>query len=131
MKKITLLMLTGIFTAAFAIAQAPHVPAKKGTQFGEKIKADDAVSPDMLPELLKEKETVDVKVKGRVLDVCSARGCFFYLKTTTGKIYIKTKDDTFFVPLALHGKTVVVQGTASRDKDSKEISIQAKGVVVI
>ena len=53
-----------------------------------------------------------------------------YMKTATGKIYIKTKDDAFFVPLALNGKTVVVKGKAKKDKEKNEISIQATGVLV-
>jgi hypothetical protein len=130
--KRTMLLLLGIFFINTMIwAQAPNVPAKKGSSFGEKITADDAVSPDDLALVLKEKESLDVKVKGKVTDVCKARGCFLYLQTSTSRIYIKTKDDAFFVPLALKGKTVVVKGTASVDKDSKEISIQATGILVI
>jgi hypothetical protein len=131
MKKFTLLLLIGFFITSCALAQAPNVPATKGTNFGEKVIADNAISPDALPDLLKEKESAEVKVKGKVVDVCKSRGCFLYLKTATGKIYIKTKDDTFFVPVALNGKTVVVQGTASVDKDEKEISIQATGILVM
>lgn len=131
MKKVLLLLLAVLYVNAFLFAQAPHLPAKKGTNYGEKITANDAVSPDDVTALLQNKESVDVKIKGKVVDVCHTRGCFLYLKTATGKIYIKTKDDAFFVPVALQGKTVVVKGTASVDKDSKEISIQAMGILVI
>ena len=131
MKKISLLLLAAFFSITCIMAQPPKVPANKGADFGEKITAADAISPDKLPDMLKEKPSVDVKVKGQVLSVCKAKGCFVYMKTATGKIYIKTKDDAFFVPLALKGKTVVVKGTAEIDKDSKEISIQATGILVI
>ncbi len=132
MKKTLLLLLSVFLMNSIILAQAPNVPATRGSSFGEKIASTkDAVSPDDVTAILKGKESVDVKVKGKVVDVCHARGCFLYLKTATGKIYIKTKDDAFFVPVALQGKTVVVKGTASVDKDSKEISIQATGIVVI
>jgi Domain of unknown function (DUF4920) len=131
MKKITLLLLAGFFIVSNVMAQPPKVPANKGAHFGESVKADAAVSPDALPGLLKENSTAEVNVKGTVVDVCQAKGCFMYMKTANGKIYIKTKDDAFFVPLALNGKTVVVKGTASRDKEKNEISIQATGVLVI
>ncbi len=131
MKKTLLLMFVVFFVNTTLLAQAPNVPAKKGSGFGEKITAMDAVSPDDVASLLQNKESVDVKIKGKVVDVCHARGCFLYLKTATGKIYIKTKDDKFFVPVALQGKMVVVKGTASVDKESKEISIQATGILVI
>ena len=130
MKKIMLLLLAGFFSVNCVMAQPPTVPVKKGSHFGEIVKAEDAISPDMLPGILKEKENAEVKIKGKVADVCKSRGCFLYLKTSTGKIYIKTKDDAFFVPLALNGKTVVVKGTASKDKDN-EISIQATGILVM
>ncbi len=132
MKKTLLLLLSAFFINGIILAQAPDLPATKGSVFGEKIiSTKDAVSPDDVTAMLKDKESVDVKIKGKVVDVCHARGCFLYLKTATGKIYIKTKDDAFFVPVALQGKTVVVKGTASVDKDSKEISIQATGILVI
>ncbi len=131
MKKISLLLLAAIFSITYIMAQPPKVPANKGATFGEKVTSADAISPDELPGILKEKQSADVKVKGEVVSVCKAKGCFVYMKTATGKIYIKTKDDAFFVPLALKGKTVVVKGTAEVDKDTKEISIQATGILVI
>lgn len=131
MKKALILLSTVFFMNTLVFAQAPDVPAKKGSTFGEKVSAMDAVSPDDVAALLQNKESVDVKIKGKVVDVCHKRGCFLYLKTATGKIYIKTKDDKFFVPVALQGKTVVVKGTASVDKESKEISIQATGILVM
>jgi hypothetical protein len=130
MRKITLLLLAVSFTAV-AMAQAPHVPAKKGTQFGEKVKADNAVSPDMLPGMLQDKASVEVKIKGKVVGVCKARGCFLYMNTSSGKMYIKTKDDAFFVPVALNGKTIVVKGTAAKDKDNNKISMEATGILVM
>jgi hypothetical protein len=131
MKKIIFLLLGLCYFSNTLLAQAPKLSTKKGTNYGEKITAKDAVSPDDVTTLLKNKESIDVKIKGTVVDVCEAKGCFLYLKTTTGKIYIKTKDDSFFVPVSLKGKTVVVKGTASTDTESKEISIQATGVLVI
>jgi Domain of unknown function (DUF4920) len=131
MKKITLFVFAAFFIVSNVVAQPPKVPAGKGAHFGEAVKTDAAVSPDALPALLKENSSTEVNVKGVIVDVCQAKGCFMYMKTATGKIYIKTRDDAFFVPLALNGKTVVVKGTASKDKKKNEISIQATGVLVI
>jgi len=131
MKKVFFLVLSVFFLNSIVLAQAPKLPVKKGSSFGEKITVNDAVSPDDVATLLQNKESVDVKIKGKVVDVCHARGCFLYLKTATGRIYIKTKDDAFFVPVALQGKTVVVKGTAAVDSETKEIAIQATGILVI
>jgi len=131
MKRMLIVLVAGIFAVSGIMAQPPKVPANKGADFGEKITAADAVSPDQLPEILKDKATADVKIKGQVVSVCAAKGCFIYMKTATGKIYIKTKDDAFYVPMALKGKTVVVWGIAEKDAASNEISIQAAGILVI
>lgn len=131
MKKALLVFMSVFLLNTISRAQAPDLPAVKGTVYGEKISPDNAISPDAVTALLSGKKSVDVKIKGEVVDVCHARGCFLYLKTATGKIYIKTKDDKFFVPVALQGKTVVIKGTAEKDKESKEISIQATGILVI
>ena len=131
MKRTILLLFSLFFIGNIIKAQTPKLPAKKGTAYGETITTDGAISPDDITAVLQNKEFAVVKVKGKVVDVCHAKGCFLYLKTTTGKIYIKTKDDKFFVPIALEGKTVVVQGTASKDNDSKEVSIKATGILVI
>src|SRR6185369_680818 len=62
---------------------------------------------------------VDVKVKGKVVEVCKAEGCWLKMQTTNGPMMIKMKDHSFAVPLDMNGKTIVAQGTAS----FKEISV--------
>lgn len=131
MKKVLTLLVCLFLIQQAAFSQAPDLPTSKGTIYGEKITAEGAVSTAEVATILKKQNTVDVKVKGKVAEVCQARGCFLYLETAAGKMYIKTKDDKFFVPIALQGKTVVVKGTASIDEESKEPTIQAVGVLVI
>lgn len=131
MKKTIRFLLGMLLINTVVLAQPPKVPANKGAGFGEEVTAADAVAPENIAALLKDKESADIKVKGVVASVCTARGCFLYLKTATGKIYVKTKDDAFFVPVSLKGKTVVIKGTASVDKESNQISIQATGILVI
>jgi len=130
MKKILCSISLLFFVVAFAIAQAPDVPANKGDHFGKKFDAKDAVSPDLLPALLKGKDSAEVKLVGTVVEVCKSRGCFIYLKSTNGKIYVTT-GDAFFVPMVMNGKTVVVEGMASMDKESKKISVRANGMLVM
>jgi hypothetical protein len=131
MKKMIVFCTVLFFILSNTMAQPPKVSAAKGSLFGTMVNATDTVSTDKLPDLLKENKTAEVTIKGVIVEVCKAKGCFVYMKTATGKIYIKTKDDSFFVPLALKGKTVVVQGTAAADKKSKEVSIQATGILVM
>ena len=78
------------------------------------------------------------------------------METANGDIMIRMKDHSFFVPLSMNGKTIVVDGTASVKETSvdmlkhyaedggksqaeidaikapkKEINIQATGILVM
>lgn len=94
-----------------ANAQPPAGDAKTGDFYGEKITAANAVDIASIPTKLEGKESFDTKIKARVLDVCPKKGCWLKLavddKTTA---FVKMKDYGFFVPEALKGKTIVLDG---------------------
>ena len=138
------------------VAQPPKVPARKGTNFGAKTSIDGAVAANELSNVLADKTTADVKVKGKVVEVCKAEGCWIRMETASGPMLIKMKDHAFMVPLALNGKTIVADGTAELKETSvemlkhyaedagkskeeiaaikepkKEIILQAKGILVL
>lgn len=120
MKKIAL-FVSILATALCVTAQPPKVPAKKGTNFGNKTAATGAVTADELPALLEGKQSADVKVKGKVVEVCKAEGCWIRMQTASGPMMIKMKDHAFLVPLALNGKTIVAEGTAAVKETSVEM----------
>lgn len=61
------------------------------------------------------KKMKNVVVKGVVEDVCEKRGCWVTLKTENGSsFFVKMRDYAFFVPTALRGKNVVLEGDAER-----------------
>jgi len=155
MKKLVLLIpvLVLVFSV---IAQPPKGLASKGMTFGVRTTVDSAVSVNNLSALLQEKSSVDVKVKGKVVEVCKAEGCWIKMETANGPMMIKMKDHSFLVPLDLNGKNIVVQGTATfkettvemlkhyaedagKSKEEiaaikegrKETSIQATGILVL
>ncbi len=155
MKKFVLLIpvLVLVFSV---IAQPPKGLASKGMTFGVRTTVDSAVSVNNLSALLQEKSSVDVKVKGKVVEVCKAEGCWIKMETANGPMMIKMKDHSFLVPLDLNGKNIVVQGTATfkettvemlkhyaedagKSKEEiaaikegrKETSIQATGILVL
>ncbi len=155
MKKIFLLI--PIITLAFSIsAQPPEGPANKGMNFGVTITEENAFNVSELPSLLDSKQSKEVKVKGKVVEVCKAEGCWLRMQTTDGTIMIRMKDHKFFVPVSLNGKTIVADGTATLKETSvdmlrhyaedagkskeeiaaikepkKEIVLQAKGILVL
>jgi hypothetical protein len=97
-------------------AQPPKTPATPGTTFGAVITAENATTVAELPTLLGDKEMADVKIEGKVLDVCSKKGCWMSLEMPDkSTVLVKFKDYGFFVPLEMIGKTVVLEGQAKKD----------------
>jgi len=154
MKK--LLLLVPVLLLGFSLAaQPPKGNAKKGMTFGVKTTAAGAVSANDLEKFMAGKETVEVKVSGKVVEVCKSEGCWLKMETANGPMMVKMKDHSFFVPLSMNGKTIVADGTATlketsvemlrhyaedagKSKDEiaaittskKEIVLQAKGILV-
>ena len=120
MKKIILFAVVMI-TAITMMAQPPKGPAKKGMTFGVKTAETGAVTPEQLPGMLEGKQSADVKVKGKVVEVCKAEGCWIRMETPAGPMLIKMKDHAFVVPLALNGKTIVAEGTATVKETTVEM----------
>jgi hypothetical protein len=155
MKKL-LFFFTIVMTSISLMAQPPKGTAKKGMTFGIKTTAEGAVAANDLTNVMAEKTTADVKVKGIVTEVCKAEGCWIRMQTASGTMLIKMKDHSFTVPLALNGKTIVADGVAELKETSvemlkhyaedagksndeiaaikepkKEIVLQAKGILVL
>ncbi|MDB5230458.1 MAG: hypothetical protein JWN76_1263 [Chitinophagaceae bacterium] len=158
MKKIIFLFI--IFcSSALVNAQPPNVPADKGSVFGNRVTAANAVTVEQLTSLLNTKEgekKIELKIKGEVVEVCHAEGCWIKIKSTDGSMMVRMKDHKFFVPTVLNGKTIVVDGIAEIKETSvemlkhyaedagkskaeidaikeakKEIVVQAKGILVV
>jgi hypothetical protein len=106
-----------IFTAFAAIsiltatAQPPAGDAKPGEWYGEKVQTDNAIDIAQIPAKLKEKEAFNTKVKAKVLDVCPKKGCWLKLAVNDSTTaFVKMKDYGFFLPTAVKGKTIVLDG---------------------
>lgn len=154
--KISLFSLL-LVMAVCAQAQPPKTPATPGTTFGEAVTADHATAVAELPVLMADKQMADVKIEGKVLDVCPKKGCWLSLEMPDKSVvFVKFKDYGFFVPLEMIGKTVVLEGQAKKIETSvaelkhyaedakkskeeidaitepkKEIRLTAKGVLVV
>ncbi|KFF12249.1 DUF4920 domain-containing protein [Chryseobacterium soli] len=76
-----------------------------------------AISVEKLSKKLKKdnKKVENVAIKGKVIDVCDKKGCWLTIQTEDdSQLFVKMKDYAFFVPTALKGKTVVLDGSAER-----------------
>ena len=119
MKKIALILAVLLFSIC-GIAQPPPGPADKGMVFGQETTADGALKADQLAGMLKANSTAEVKIMGKVSEVCKMEGCWLKMQTSGGLLMIRMKDHSFMVPLAINGKTIVARGTASIQETSVE-----------
>ncbi len=99
---------------------AMNIPeqAAPGQQFGEKIKAKGAISYAELVDLMQGKDSLRIKVKGTVEEVCQKKGCWLTLKAERPgdkPLFTGFKDYAFFMPKDLSGHVVVMQGLAYRE----------------
>lgn len=76
-----------------------------------------AITVEKLGKKLKKenKKLENVAIKGKVTDVCDKKGCWLTIQTEdNSQFFVKMKDYAFFVPTALKGKNVVLEGNAER-----------------
>jgi len=108
---------------ALAMAQPPAGNAVPGDKYGEIASVEGAVNMAALPAKLAtdEDQSVDTRVKAKVLDVCQKKGCWLKVAVNDStEAFVKMKDYAFFAPLAIKGKTVVMDGVASIKTTSVE-----------
>jgi hypothetical protein len=110
--KVFLTLAIGLCISILAVAQPPEGPAKAGMVFGQKTVAAGAIDVNQLTTKIKEEVETPVKVKGKVVDVCTKEGCWLKMQTYNGNMMVKMKDHNFLVPIDINGKEIVVDGTA-------------------
>jgi hypothetical protein len=156
MKKLFSLFVLAL-SASAVMAQPPAGDAKPGEWYGEKTTADGAINISEIPAKLEKQSSFDTKIRAKVVDVCSKKGCWLKLQVNeTTTAFVKMKDYGFFLPEAVKGKTIVLDGkaelkTTSVDelkhyaedakkskeeiaaitKPEREIRFLAKGIVVV
>lgn len=112
MKKISLIAFAFLLSTNL-MAQPPIGNANKGETYGEFEKVDKKYKIQNLKSI-KDGDVVQGYFQGIVEEVCSKKGCWIKLKLKHGETAtIKMKDYAFFVPSALVGKKVIIDGEAS------------------
>jgi hypothetical protein len=152
MKKLLSLAAFGLLFSAIVSAQT----AKTST-YGDQV-SDVASAMDVkkLPDMVKEGDTLKVKVTGTVNAVCQKKGCWMKMDMGDGKtMMVHFKDYGFFVPKDCSGKRLVMDGVAFIDvtpvaqlrhyaedagkskeeiekitEDEKELTFEASGVLL-
>ncbi len=104
--------------AAFAV----NAQTEKMAHFGAKITADQAIEVTKVTDYLAKKDTVQLKLTGKVESVCQKKGCWMMMELADGKsMRVRFKDYEFFMPKDCAGKTVVIEGIAFNDVTTVEM----------
>ncbi|WP_443936939.1 DUF4920 domain-containing protein [Pedobacter sp. MW01-1-1] len=129
----------------------------KGQKFGEVIHPGNVLTTSKIESALGENKKGDLKIEGKVLDVCKKKGCWMTLEVPGAEpMRVTFKDYAFFMPMDIVGKKVVLDGIATKEitsvddlqhyaedahkseaeiakitKPKKEITFEAKGVVIL
>jgi hypothetical protein len=115
-------LLSGCAQKTSSSANA-NVP-KDGKHFGTLVTADKAVAYDKMLDKMGNKDSVSMKVVGKVKEVCQKKGCWMTLvsdKPGYPETRVTFKDYAFFMPKDLSGKRVVVDGFARVETTSVEM----------
>ncbi|MFC1222347.1 DUF4920 domain-containing protein [Pedobacter sp. BG31] len=152
MKKIILSLSFCLFTV-LTFAQTAY----NGQKFGEEVKPGNVKPAAKMEAAMGDKKTVDMKIEGKVVDVCKKKGCWITLEMPNGDpMRVTFKDYAFFMPMDIVGKKVVLDGLAKKQTISvetlrhyaedakkspeevakitdpkKELAFEAKGVVIL
>lgn len=90
--------------------------------FGEKIVADNALNAaEMLEKYqnLKPGDTIDVKFKSTINEVCKKKGCWMSMQLAEEQeTFVKFKDYAFFVPMNADKSEAIISGKAFMDSIS-------------
>ena len=85
-------------------------------EFGTKIAPDNALTKEEMFEKfkgLKEGDTITVKFKSKINDVCKKKGCWMAMELPEEKeAFVKFKDYSFFVPMNATNEDAIVSGKA-------------------
>ena len=127
MKKILAL---GVIASLFVNCEqkkevAPEVAKVEYAKFGDSISVDGALSTDEMMKKfadLKEGDTLEVKFKSEINEVCQKKGCWMTLDLADDKeAFVKFKDYGFFVPKNAQDKEVIVNGKAFVSVESVDV----------
>ncbi len=84
--------------------------------FGDTITMDGAVDVNQLATNLKGKDSLKIKLAGKIESVCQKKGCWMKMNIGNNQeMMVRFKDYGFFVPKDASGKEVVIEGVAFHD----------------
>jgi hypothetical protein len=97
------------------------IQAAKGVVYGQVSEEKSPVSVDELKDKLVD-DAFSGQVKGKVVEVCKAEGCWIRLQKADGTaMLVRAKDHAFLMPENIVGKNVLIEGNATVKTVSEEM----------
>lgn len=122
MKKIILFSFIGLTLLSSCGNSTEKVAPKESTElqfFGDTITESGAIASELLADKMAGKDSLEVKLTGKIVEVCQKKGCWMVMNIGQNKtMRIKFKDYAFFVPKDASGKTVIIEGKAFSETTS-------------
>lgn len=107
-----------------------HAPGnfKASAVYGDSVMDNNVIELAALTTAMKGEVKKDLKIRGKVEEVCKKKGCWMMMNLGNGEeMRVTFKDYKFFVPQDLVGKEVVLDGYAYLDTTSvKQLQHYAK-----
>jgi len=119
MKSTSLFTIVLFFLSlSFVIAQ-DELPSTGS--FGEEIDKKGSISAKKLAKKMEGEESLNIKVKGVVVEVCQSKGCWMTIDMGGDEtMRVKFKDYGFFVPKDAAGKKATFEGVVTKELVSVE-----------
>ena len=109
-------LLLALF-ALIVLSCKPADPKPVGDSFGAGVaNPESAVAFTDVINQLNTADSVNVVMRGKVVDVCQAKGCWMNIvdPATGGEdaVFVQFKDYGFFMPMDIAGREVILEGVA-------------------
>lgn len=95
--------------------------ASAAEHYGAPLTLKNPLTLEAAVQRLGDQPAATVLVESTVAKVCEQRGCWLALKSASSQLHVTFKDEAFFVPVSLVGKTVLVEGKLSKDADGYQL----------
>ena len=118
--------LLSLFCAVLVLASCNNSKPEEKKEagllyFGDSITTDGATEATQLISMLEAKDSIPVKLSGKISNVCQKKGCWMKMDLGNNQsLRVTFKDYAFFVPKDAGGKEVIVEGYAYNDTISVE-----------
>ncbi|MCB9255751.1 MAG: DUF4920 domain-containing protein [Chitinophagales bacterium] len=97
-------------------SQSENTTSNEFEYYGEEINPEGAIAAEDFFDVFTEGDSIELKLRGTVQDVCTKKGCWMTLEIGEAEqLMVRFKDYGFFVPLNCDGRTAVIEGWAYKD----------------